>query len=337
MTCYKPLEGYKAENGGFTGNRNNSPTGIKMKVPCGQCIGCRLDRSREWAIRMVHELKNHEKACFITLTYNDEHLPGDQSIHVEHFQKFMKDLRYAFSYEDPETKKRLYTPIRYFHCGEYGEQCLNCGDNKFTCRCGNWSPTIGRPHYHAILYGIEFDDIELYKKTKAGSYIYKSKKLADIWKKGYVTVGDVTFESCAYVARYVTKKITGSKADGHYTLPLTIDTETGEILDGIWRKPEYVTMSRRPGIGHDTAEKYRGDMYPHDRVVMLRGQKSVLSKPPRYYDKMLEKADPKMYEEIKAKRKQQAALHAEDNTDERLFVKEQCKLAQISTLKRDLV
>jgi hypothetical protein len=341
MACYKPLHGFKAENGGFTGDKARSPTGIPMSVPCGQCIGCRLDRSRQWATRMVHELKYHTEACFITLTYAPEHLPNFGNLHVQDFQKFMKDLRYHFSYvaENPETgkPKRYYRPIRYFHCGEYGEKCLNCGENKLNCKCGHYSATLGRPHFHAIIYGVEFYDLELLKKTKSGEFIYKSQTLTDIWGKGHASVGNVTFESCAYVARYVTKKITGEQADGHYMEPITIDEETGEVLDGLWRNPEYTTMSRRPGIGHRiTDQRAFQDIFPHDRVVLRRQGYSSVSKPPRYYDKLLEKTDPEMYEQIKSIRKREANKNAEDNTDERLLVKEQVKLAQIKTLKRDL-
>lgn len=257
-----------------------------MTVPCGQCIGCRLERSRQWALRCVHEASLHEHNCFITLTYNDEHLPFNRTLVKSDFQLFMKRLR-----------KSLGFPIRFFHCGEYGE-------------------TTHRPHYHAIIFGWEPDDKVLFNVVN-GVRVFTSEKLEKIWGNGFITVGDVTFESAAYVARYVLKKITGDKAAAHYN----------------GRLPEYVTMSRRPGIAFDWFQKYWSDVYPHDYVV-ARGYKC---KPPRYYDKCLGDELPYTLETIKRARAAMAALHADDNTPERLNAKEFIKMMQISKLPRDAV
>lgn len=360
MPCYKPLRGYKASDGGITFNPKHSPTKEYLDVPCGQCIGCRLEKSREWAVRMVHELKNWDKACFITLTYDDEHLPLNKSLSVteyapytdletkevkekqydSHFQTFMKDLRYHFSEVrvNPETgrKKRYYRPIRFFQSGEYGQECKNCGQNKINCyhTCGQWSPTFGRPHYHAILFNVEFNDLIPLKKNKSGEMIYKSETLSSIWKRGYTSVGNVTFESCAYVARYVTKKITGEQAEDHYVRLGKVSTETGEI-ETVKINPEYANMSRRPGIGKGYIERYFSDVYPNDRVVLLRRGESKVSKPPRYYDKLLQEIDPHMYEDIKQQRRNEALKHENDSTDERLMVREAVRKAQTKTLHRN--
>jgi hypothetical protein len=187
MPCYHPISAWqllnvKTAKGKPTISFKNpyarpSPTRVGIQVPCGQCIGCRLERSRQWAIRCVHEAYGHEDNAFITLTYAPEHLPHDVSLNISHFQKFMKRLRKAIS---PKL-------VRFFHCGEYGE--LN-----------------QRPHYHACLFGYDFPDKVLYT-IRDECRLYRSPMLEKLWPMGFATVGDVTFESAAYVARYITKKL----------------------------------------------------------------------------------------------------------------------------------
>lgn len=321
MPCYHPISAWqllkvKTANGKPTISFKNpyarpSADRVGIQVPCGQCIGCRLERSRQWAIRCVHEARQHEDVngnAFITLTYRDERVPPGASLNKIHFQKFMKRLRKALS---P-------IKIRFFHCGEYGE--INA-----------------RPHYHACIFGYSFPDKEFLKNTDTGEKLYISKILVDAWIEpdgkdlpppnnwvgyynpksyGYSTIGNVTFESAAYVARYITKKITGDKAESHYA----------------GRDPEYTTMSRRPGIGKNWYDEFNGDVFPSDEVV-LRGKQM---RPPRFYDKQLEKSDPALYEKIKLDRKAEAVKNAPDNTTRRLLTKEQCKLAQFKQLKRGL-
>lgn len=256
---------------------------MPIEVPCGQCIGCRLERSRQWAIRCMHEASLHEENCFITLTYNPENLPEDGSLHVEAFQKFMKRLRKEYA-----PKK-----IRFFHCGEYGDK-------------------MGRPHYHACLFGIDFPDKKSHN-TRQG-IVQSSDTLARLWPFGFNVVGDVTFESAAYVARYITKKVTGEKALEHYT---DIDYTTGEVLAE--RKPEYVTMSRRPGIAHGWFEKYKGDVFPSDNII-VRGKEM---KPPKYYDRQYEIIDEEAMKKIKGQRVAKAVQFKENNTERRLRIREE--------------
>lgn len=296
MPCYHPISAWQLLNvktvNGKPSISFKNPYGkpssdrVGIQVPCGQCIGCRLDRSRQWAMRCVHEAYGHENNAFITLTYSPEHVPPDGSLKKSHYQKFMKRLRKAVS---PQK-------IRFFHCGEYGEK------NQ-------------RPHYHACLFGYDFPDKILYT-IRDECRLYRSPMLEKLWPMGFATVGDVTFESAAYVARYITKKITGDLAEDHYK----------------GREPEYTTMSRRPGIGKNWYETFKTDVYPCDNVV-IRGK---IMSPPRYYDKQLEAADPVMYEKIKLDRKAQALENAADNTARRLAVKETCKIAQFKQLKRGM-
>lgn len=291
MTCYHPLKGWRAlhpnENGKrpliFNFNHETCLPFSETTVPCGQCIGCRLDRSRIWAARCVNEASLHDRNCFITLTYAPEFLPKDGSLNVEDIQGFFKRLRRRI---EPQ-------PLRYFQCGEYGE-------------------LLSRPHHHAILFGYDFHDKKLFQ-VRDGVRLYVSKMLSDLWPFGYSTIGDVTFESCAYVARYVTKKITGELAEEHY--------------QGL--KPEYITMSRRPGIGREWLEKYLSDVYSEDALIIRDG---IKMKPPRYYDSIYDKIDPDAFSLIKRKRLEKLQLiDPEEFSYERLQVKEACKY--LSTLK----
>ena len=204
-------------------------------------------------------------------------------------------------------RKKYGKGIRFFHCGEYGEQ--------------NY-----RPHYHALIFGLDFDDKELYKISPTGERYYTSKSLSELWPYGFAVIGNVTFESAAYVARYVMKKITGENAEEHYK---RIDEETGEVYTV---NPEYITMSRRPGIGRGWYDKYWTDVYPGDFVV-VRGQKM---RPPKFYDRILESHQPFEFDYIKHLRKCDAAHRQEDNTRDRLDIREKVKRSQIQQLKRTL-
>jgi len=247
----------------------------------------------------MHEIQTTEEngyhSAFVTLTYAPEHLPKDGSVHVEHFQDFMK------RYRDSIAPQR----IRFFHCGEYGEE------NK-------------RPHYHAIIFGHDFKDKQLLS-VKRGNRLYKSDKLEKLWGLGHTSIGSANFQSAGYVARYIMKKINGDDAEEHYT---TVD-KYGEIHH---IRPEYITMSRRPGLGYEWFQKYKNDLYPSDQVV-INGMKYTV---PRYYDKLLEKEDPLMLEEMKILRIDRAEKNKDNSTDERLAVREQCKSAQLRRLQRPL-
>lgn len=239
----------------------------------------------------------HERNAFITLTFDDENLARRErplSLDKREFQLFMKRLR-----------KRLDTrKIKYFHCGEYGS-------------------VYGRPHYHACVFGHDFPDRQLWS-IRNDVPLYRSKVLEELWPFGFSSVGDVTFESAAYVARYVMKKITGDLAMTHYA---NIDYETGEILYD--REPEYTTMSN--GIGKSWYQKFRMDVFPLDEVV-VRG---VKMRPPKYYDKLLEKEDNLDIDIIKQNRVVKAMEFLDNNTPERLAVREFCQQQKLKQLPRN--
>ncbi len=299
MACYKPLHGFRSRTPGKGGgfgivlDRRKS-NGQSCMVPCGQCIGCRLGMSRMWAIRCVHESSRYDENCFITLTYRPEDLPLDGSLNKVDFQKFMKRVRRFF----------FGRKIKFFMCGEYGED-------------------LGRPHYHACLFNLDFED-KIFLSERDGCRLFKSQILEDIWGLGFCTVGAVTFESAAYCARYCCKRITGDKAVDHY-----VDKETGVL-----RSPEYATMSRGGkdgrGLGYEWFKEFGDEVFPDDEVI-LRG---AVLRPPRYYEKIFAVEQPELYEDVKRKRDEFFAKHQEDCTPERLAVREVVKRAQVGFLKR---
>lgn len=233
-------------------------------------------------MRCVHEAKLFKENAFVTLTYDEDHMPTGGQLVYSDFQKFMKRLRKQF----PQRT------IRFYMCGEYG-------------------PQLQRPHFHACLFGVGFTD-----KTKWTDTLYRSETLEKLWTSGYSTIGEVTFETAAYTARYCMKKITGKNAKYHY----------GELT------PEFNHMSLKPGIGKKFLEKWETDIYPNDYVVI----NGMETKPPKYYDKIYKKNKPQSYEEIQFKRETEGRKNYEDNTERRLKDKEIVANAKVSKLRRQM-
>lgn len=249
------------------------------KVPCGQCMSCRLDYARQWASRCMLEMKKHDpnKCWFVTLTYDEEHLPAAReflhpvtgeyklskfhSVNKKDHQDFMKRLR-----------KEYGQGIRFFMSGEYGDVTY-------------------RPHYHYALFGIELNDLEFYKKNWRGEYYWNSPKLREVWKNGEVIVAKLEFDSANYIARYITKKQKGLNAD---------------MYEKIGIDPEFCLMSRRPGIGKDYFDKNYEVLYETEEIILPGKNGSVVSRIPRYYDSLLDKISPERMEEIKRDRKERA-------------------------------
>lgn len=260
---------------------------MPIAVPCGQCIGCRLERSRQWAMRCLHESELHEENCYLTLTFDDEHLPEGGSVRVRDLQLFFKKLR----------KRYASIRIRYFACGEYGEG-------------------LKRPHYHALLFGFDFPD-RVFGKMSGEFRLYTSEILSELWGNGLAWVGDVTFESAAYVARYVLKKQTGKGSEVHYERPA--DEESGEIVKLV---PEFIVMSRRPGIASEWFDKFGKEVYGEGvDFVVVRG---IKMRPPKFYDGRLEVVSPALFHDVKVARKRAADAPAVvwNNSDRRLSDRE---------------
>lgn len=294
MPCYHPLQAYQCASGEVVFYEKARFNIVKsLSLPCGQCIGCRLERSRQWAMRCMHEASLYERNCFVTLTYDDANLPNRGMLDYPAFQKFMKRLR----------KRSDADGVRFYMCGEYGPD--------------NW-----RPHYHACLFNFDFEDKTYFSRSPAGEKIYRSDALEKLWPFGFSSVGGLTFESAAYVARYCVAKVTGHNASAHYRR---------QDADGVYQlPPEFNHMSLKPGIGARWLEKWRTDVYPHDYVV-VRG---VEVKPPKYYDKLFSAQFPEDFEDIQFKRELDGRSRFEDNTDARLAVREIVHRARSKTLIR---
>lgn len=269
--------------------------GISLYRPCGTCIGCRLDYSNDWSVRIIHESQLYQENDFITLTFNKENLPPDGSVHKKDIELFIKRLRSTLY---PKT-------IRYYACGEYGEN-------------------FNRPHYHAIIFNHEFSNkIPLFlsgkklgtRSTGSDHSLYRSDELESLWKKGFSTVGEVTQQSAAYVARYTCKKIGGQKAKEHY----------GD------KHSEFALMSRNPGIGHDWFKKYKTDCFPKDYVT-VNGKKYRV---PRYYYQLLEKENFVEARAIKMARRKKSTEKEYENTI-RQYHKEKYRKEVTKTLIRSI-
>lgn len=238
-------------------------------------------------MRCVHEATLYKENCYITLTYNDENIPADNSLEHRDFQLFMKRLR---KYVAPKE-------IRYYMAGEYGEK-------------------HGRPHFHAAIFNHDFNDKIPNRQNQQGNILYTSPTLEKIWTHGFSSIGALTFESAAYIARYIMKKITGEAQREHY----------GRLT------PEYNQMSRRPGIGREWLKKYKKDVYPEGTLI-INAQKA---RPPRYYDQQYKKTNARAYAQMIAKRAEEALSKLDDNTDNRLNAKQKVKQAQLNQLKRKI-
>lgn len=296
MACFYPQKVYPSYEVNLSGKRSvtwNPHQGYEdlgFQIKCCQCQGCRYDRTLAWATRMHHEALMHDENSFLTLTYDRKHLPLSGTLDFKDHQKFAKSLRKHLTPKNPHA--RLYQRrIKYYACGEYGEKTL-------------------RPHFHTCLFGLDWQDKELWK-IQNGESLYTSPTLNKIWGKGRAVIGALTFASAAYVARYILKKITGRDATQHYQIEHPI---TGEIYDA---EPERALISQ--GLGKAWFEKFSGDVYPQD-FLTING-KAV--KPPRAYDKWMEEKDPELMARVRARRQVSGDEFAENNTYERLRVREE--------------
>jgi len=303
MPCFHPITAFKQKPSLETGKARlifkSTSTENAIQIPCGQCLGCRMEKARQWTARIMHEASQHKNCKFITLTYEKQ--PLNNSLNKRDIQLFLKKLRKYLSARDER--------VRFYQCGEYGDE-------------------KGRPHHHMAVFtnaiaskkGLArtegerafhlFEDEEEISSGK--NKIYKSVTLGKLWGKGFVSIGDLTYDSASYIAQYVTKKITGKKAEKHYN----------------GRLPEYSTMSRRPGIGKTWWDKYKDDVEKIDGII-FKGNKL---KPPRYYDNEAEKINP---QELKT-RKEKRLLEAKQFTSVQLKAKEIVAKQKYSQHKRSL-
>lgn len=276
MPCFRPLTGYWSRVKNHKGNRYlvfNAADGYldrPVTVACGQCMGCRWRKTRDYAIRNMHEASLHEEKYFLTLTFSS--MPPNASAETHFFQRFMKRYRKALGDQK----------VRYFACGEYGGK-------------------TGRPHYHALIYGHRPDD--LVPISRRGPYpLYTSPEIQNIWKQGHISIGEISFTSAAYTATYCQKKVTGKRLEvinpetklKPYEL---VDERTGEIFK---RKPEWVAGSKELGVGY--VKEFVSDVFPRDYVVMDGKRLQT----PAYYYRKLRDWDEELHGEVRRKRRKSA-------------------------------
>lgn len=289
MACVSPLNGWASRKRNASGKRSivfrgsDALVDRPVSVPCGRCIGCRLDKSAEWAARAVHESALHQDACFLTLTYSDEHLPHGGTLVKSHLQNFNKLLRYHL-----RDRK-----VRYLGCGEYGEHTK-------------------RPHYHELLFGYRPDDLVKYSSTLSTSAFLES-----IWKFGSIKVGELTFESAAYTARYTMKKMYG---------PPDV---VAAYYDGL--TPEFLLASQSLGV--EWARRNWREFLFDDLVVLSDGRKMNT---PKAYLRALEEEHPDEIRRIRSMRVARSTRHADDNTQSRLNVKEAVLKAALNLKRRSV-
>lgn len=288
MPCYKPITAFQPLEGGqisFREKKNHR----EIQIPCGMCIGCRLEKIDAWGFRCMAEASQHQHNQFVTLTYADEHLPVDECLKHRHWQLFAKKLRHKTG------------PFRYFMVGEYGER-------------------HNRPHYHALLFGLDLPDKRKCNSVYSNFDVYESKLLSDTWGKGFCTIGEVTMESARYCAGYMLKRYSAEVAEEKYKWV----TRYGEMVQ---RPQPYGRMSLKPGIGSSWLNRYRTDVVNHGAVFDHQYRKPV----PRYFRQLLEKIDAVAAETLEANIIERGIKHhkPQDNTRARLEVRERCKEAAI--------
>lgn len=358
MACYSPLLGIpypsshpkygqyrivgKATDSNILEYATDPMTGQYLegvRIPCGRCIGCRLDKSREWATRLQCEALDYPESSnwFVTLTYaqpddgfelpsygryasvNDD---GALTLNRQHPTDWLKRFRehhsrkvsYDYeppSYYDSRTGKERPLGIRYFLAGEYGDRTM-------------------RPHYHAIMLNCPLPDIRLIGRNKLGMPLYTSDLMTETWGYGHVTIGRMTWQTAAYVARYTLKKATG---------------QSDQLYEDLGLVPEYTVMSRMPGIGRDYLLRHIDDIYTDDEIVLpaLSKDKPNVQRPPKYFDRVYKDIDPMTLAKVKSRRAEvaqmiQAEKMAKTDLDEAAYfsLAEKATSERVKKLIRDL-
>lgn len=236
-------------------------------IPCGQCIGCRIEYSKQWATRMLLEHEYSSESHFVTLTYDNEHVPRSEYLDEEtgEVKESLTLRKRDLVLFNKRLRRKFAEGVRFYACGEYGSATL-------------------RPHYHSIYFNLPISDLKFWSRSPDGKFVYyTSETLSDIWGKGHVLIADVSFETCAYVARYVTKKFKGEKSQ----------------YDFFNIEPVFSLMSRRPGIGRKWFDDNWKNVYDTYIITVSSSKGGLRFKPPRYYDTIFDGLDGARMAEIK--------------------------------------
>lgn len=286
MRCVAPFVAVRKPGGvRLLGNaRSGFFKSGEFPLACGTCVACLKNRARNWAVRATHEFSFHTRSCFLTLTYDEEHLPYAGSLVPEHFQKFVRAVRAEFG-----------KGIKFLGCGEYGER---------------W----GRPHYHAIFFGVDFFQDRYVAGKRQASEVFRSPSLESLWPMGRSEIGSATVASAGYVAGYVAKKCSRERLEG--------------------REPEFLRMSLRPALGMRWIAEHWRSVYARDSVVMDGFELPV----PRAYDKWLAREHPLVWEEVQFKREEGRSSPSSDSElqESRLVACEEYLTAKVNLFAREV-
>ena len=308
-----------------------------VNLPCNNCIGCRIERARQWSLRNYHEASVSSSACFITLTFGDE-ATIDNVFRLDEFKNLSRNRKFE------EARKRINTLVRgdfsrfikrlrkilregYYYYDELGrKQFYQQKEGLRFYACGEYGELNERPHYHALIYNFDFPGKQ-YIATQDGHMYWTHPVLEKAWGYGFVYISDFTINTASYVSRYVTKKINGRLKDEWYQ----------------GKEPEYQVCSNRPGIGRKWFEQHMSDVYPTDEVIFpAKSGKKIKMKPPKYYDNLYDKFAPDDFEQVKAVRELWIQNHEKlpsfilERSPERLSVKEEVLRLRVKKLVRVL-
>lgn len=270
-----------------------------VEIPCGKCLQCRIDYTRTWAIRCYLESLQWEHNYMITLTYNDQNIQksektGKYTLYKKDFQDFMKRFRdnWARHHDWKHIDDDIQPGIRYFCAGEYG------GADEYTDTKGQKRKGTERPHYHFLAFNCPLFDLKPFFLNEFNQQVYLSAELEQIWGCGQVTVCEVNWNTCAYVARYILKKQKGPDAEEYYN-------ELGIV-------PEFTCMSLKPAIGKKYFDEHKHEIFENDEIVIRKQrideryqlkEEIVRVKPPKYFVDLFALEEPDFVEALKKHRK----------------------------------
>lgn len=302
MPCYHPHESGmvfdpKAEKYRLIWNipsdRYDDPLIEHVQIPCRKCLGCREAYARQWAIRaQLEAVYFPNSSWFVTLTYDDANLPWAfdgfslPTLRKRDWQLFMKRLRKAFG-----------VGIRFLACGEYGEK-------------------TGRPHYHAVLFGVDFSDLRPFR-NKGSNLYYTSDKMARLWPYGQHLIARYEFHTGAYVAKYLKK---------------TGESDDAEVDDP--REKTFLLASRNPALGKRYFDEHMEEILETDKICLPGG---FVSNPPIYFDYLLNRDHRALSLDVKARRRFLASLNVgfDDTSDLDLYTYLR-RLEEIKTAEKKL-
>lgn len=274
-----------------------------FQLPCGQCIECRLEYARQWAVRCVHEAQMYEKNCFITLTYDDEHLESDRLIYA-HFQNFLKRLRdFVFR----SHLKSLDLTRDQYQCLEKNERKSIYAQIEIGCFVtGEYGDKRKRPHWHACLFNWSPGDAQYKYSNERGDQVFSSEILSSLWGFGIVEFGSLTFESAGYCARYAAKKLVHGADCDHDFVPIS-------------------KKSSRQAIGKKFLEKFWRDIFSYGELRLPNGATCAI---PRYYERWLKKNQPDWWIRYVTETKQRKISMFSEKEVQRLLLEKDVNFAR---------